>query len=112
MLVCPLEHVNNERNVLKLTMRQIVPEMSARFGTENDQAVGLDADHLQICKFRDATTSSANRVLQTFEAISRQILVQSEIAGMITDMPSPPEQSNNDQKTLVPLEDRLAKLRS
>ncbi|KAF4627331.1 hypothetical protein G7Y89_g10820 [Cudoniella acicularis] len=63
----------------------IVPEMSARFGTENDQAVGLDADYLQICKFKDAKTSNATRVLQTFGAVSRLMQAQTETAGSLEE---------------------------
>lgn len=51
--------------------------MSARMGTGNDQAVGLEADHLQLCKFESAKSSNTRRVLQTFEVIS-QVLMQAQ----------------------------------
>ncbi|PVH84639.1 hypothetical protein DL98DRAFT_512067 [Cadophora sp. DSE1049] len=59
----------------------VVPEMSARFGTDNDQAVGLDADHLDICKFGNGKTPNASRVLQTFAAVSKLMEARIESAG-------------------------------
>jgi hypothetical protein len=85
--------------------------MSARFGTDNDQAVGLDADHLDLCKFGNAKTPNASRVLQTFVAISKLMDARAETAGTIPDTPSVPEQSCNNLKGTSSLEERLDALR-
>ncbi|TVY81035.1 Protein SERAC1, partial [Lachnellula suecica] len=77
------------------------------------KAVGLDnADHLQICKFRDAANSNAKRVLQTFGAVSNMIKAQAESVGVVQYMPSLSERSDGNPKRLSPLEERLASLRN
>jgi len=51
--------------------------MSARMeGNDSGEAAPLDADHLQMCKFKDAKAKNIKRVLQTFEAVAIEIKSQ------------------------------------
>jgi hypothetical protein len=72
--------------------------------TGNDRAVGLDADHLQICKFKDGDNSNAKRVLQTFEALYLLMKEHEEAMNKMRDLPIIGSE--------LPLEERMAAFRS
>ena len=54
----------------------------------NKQAVGLEADCLQICKFEDAKNANAKRVLQTFEAVMMLLKAQPYTEQQLKELPS------------------------
>jgi hypothetical protein len=78
----------------------------------NDQAVGLEADHLQICKFADAKNTNAKRVLQTFEAVITLVKAQLETRGSVQRVPSPSHTKEEALGDNARLQQRLQKLRN
>jgi hypothetical protein len=91
---------------------QVVPEGSARLFQGNDQAVGIDADHLQICKFESAKSANVKRVLQTFEAVLMLMQAQPEARDMIQEIPSLNQDSDDALEDNARLQERLATLRN
>jgi len=50
-----------------------VNEGSARINTKNEKAVGLEADHIKICKFASTEDHNYSRVLKRIEATMIEI---------------------------------------
>jgi hypothetical protein len=74
----------------------------------NEKAIGLRANHLQICKFESADTEAARTVLRCFESIAIRVKAQEVVETEFLGLPDVSSGVRNDEA----LEKRLAELRN
>lgn len=70
--------------------RQIVPEASARMYKQLEVYRGLDADHLQICKFASTESKNCKTVLKRFEKIMGDIIEKRRSDAQAVRLPAVP----------------------
>jgi hypothetical protein len=74
----------------------------------NEKAVGLRANHLQICKFERADTEAARTVLRCFESIAMKVKAQEVVESELLSLPDVSSPVRNDEA----LKKRLDELRN